>query len=134
MDLLTYIYKNYAHILQSDMAAGYERLRALYNTEEPLESHIERLHECANFATAAVEPVPDTQLVRIAYRLVAETGKYPEDCRAWRNQDDKSWKTFHAHFIEAQANLRERQQTSCQGGYGSNTWWKSRKPSQTWIS
>ena len=65
------------------------------------------------------EPVSDTQLVRITYGLVAETGQYPEDCRAWRNQDEKSWTTFQAHFIEAQAELRERQKTSRQGGYGS---------------
>ena len=50
---------------------------------------------------------------------MAETGQYPEDCRSWRNQDDKSWTTFQAHFIEAQAGLRERQQTSQQGGYGA---------------
>ena len=51
---------------------------------------------------------------------MAETGQYPEDCRTWRNQDDKSWTTFQAHFIEAQADLRERQKTSRQGRYGAN--------------
>ena len=73
-----------------------------------------------DFATADGDPVSETQLVRIAYGLVAETGQYPEDCRAWRNQDDKSCTIFHAHLIEAQDNLRERQQTSRQGGYGAN--------------
>ena len=51
---------------------------------------------------------------------MVETGQYPEDCRAWRNQDDKSWTAFQAHPIEAQANLRERQKTSRQDGYGAN--------------
>ena len=49
-----------------------------------------------------------------------DTGQYPEDCRAWNNQDEKSCTTFQAHLIEAQENLRERQKTSRQGGYGSN--------------
>ena len=88
------------------MTSNNERLRSSYNSEEPLEILIKRLDECADFATAAREPVSDTQLVRIAYRLVADTGHYPEDCRACRNQDDKSWTTFQFHFIEAQANLR----------------------------
>ena len=35
-------------------------------------------------------------------------------------QDDKSWTSFQAHFIEAKADLRERQQTSLQGGYRTN--------------
>ena len=117
MDLLTHLYENYARIYLSDMTANNERLRASYNSEEPLESLIERLDECADFATAAGEPVSETQLVRIAYGLVTETGQYPEDCRSWKNQDDKSWTTFQDHFIEAQADLRERQQTSRQGGY-----------------
>ena len=102
------------------MAAKDERLRASYNAEEPLDILIKRLDECANLATAAGEPVLETQLVHIAYRLVAETGQYPEYFRAWRNQDDKSWTTFKAHFIETQDNLRERQQISRQRGYGSN--------------
>ena len=63
--------------------------------------------------------VPITSTVRIAYVLVAETGQYPEDCRAWRNQDDKSWTYFQYHFIESQADLRERHKTSRQGGYGA---------------
>ena len=33
----------------------------------------------------------------------------------------KTWTKFQAHFIEAQANLRERQQPSWQGGYSTGT-------------
>ena len=36
MDLLTHIYKKYTCIFSSYMAANDERLRALYNAEEPL--------------------------------------------------------------------------------------------------
>ena len=51
---------------------------------------------------------------------MAETGQYPEYCRALINQDDKSWTSFQAHFIEAQFDIRERQKTSLQSGYGAN--------------
>ena len=34
---------------------------------------------------------------------------------------EKTWTTFQAHSIEVQANLRERQKTSCQGGYHTIT-------------
>ena len=57
------------------MAANNERLQASYNAEEKLGSLIERLNECADFATAAGKTVLETQLVHIAYRLVAETGQ-----------------------------------------------------------
>ena len=112
MDFFSHIYRDYAHIYPSDMAANDERLRSSYNAEEPLESLLERLYECVDLAVEAGELVLETQIVRIAYRLVAETGQYPEDCRVWRKQDEKSWTTFQAYCIEAQADLRERQKTS----------------------
>ena len=91
--------------------ANSERLRSPYNAEEPLESLIERLNECADFSTAASEPILGTQLIRITYVLVADTVQYPEDFRAWRNQDDKSWTSLQAHFVVAQDSLRERQKS-----------------------
>ena len=82
MKLINHLYKQYARISSMGMAANDEIIRASYNSKEPLESLTERLNECADFVTAASEPVSETQLVRITYVLVAETGQYPEDCRA----------------------------------------------------
>ena len=88
MDLITHLYNHYTHISPSDMVENDERLRASYNTKEPPEILITRLNECTDFTTAAGEPVSETQLVRITYKLVADTGTYPEYCKAWRNQDE----------------------------------------------
>ena len=52
------------------MAANDERLQSSYNAKTPLKSLIERLNECADFATAASGMILETQLVRIAYLLV----------------------------------------------------------------
>ena len=82
MKLINHLYKQYARISSMGMAANDEIIRASYNSKEPLGSLTERLNECADFVTAASEPVSETQLVRITYVLVAETGQYPEDCRA----------------------------------------------------
>ena len=51
---------------------------------------------------------------------MANTGQYPENCRASRNQDEKLWTSFQDHFIEAYNSLRETQKTSRQGGYRAN--------------
>ena len=102
------------------MESNDERLRSEYNAEEPLKGFIERLNKCEDFVAAASGLVSQTQIVLITYRLVADTGQYLKDCWAWRTQDDKYWTVFQAHFIKYQANLRERQQTFCQGGYGDN--------------
>ena len=47
-----------------------------YNLKEPLETIIERLDECADFAVAMSEPVTDTQLVYVVYRIFPENGIY----------------------------------------------------------
>ena len=60
MDLIKHIYEHYARISLSDMAANDERLRGSCNADEPLESLIERLNKCTDFATAAGEPVSYT--------------------------------------------------------------------------
>ena len=68
-----HLYKNYAHISDTDMTENEKILRAPYNAEDPLKSLIKTLKECTDFATGASEPVSDTQLVHIAYVLLAET-------------------------------------------------------------
>ena len=70
MELIAHLYEHYTRISSADMAENDEILRAPYNTEEPLKILIDRLNECADFATAASEMILETQLVRIAYLLV----------------------------------------------------------------
>ena len=57
MELLYHLYKHYARISSTYMAVNNERLRASYNSEEPLKSLIESLNECADYVTAASKPV-----------------------------------------------------------------------------
>ena len=71
------MYTYYSCISATDMAANNEKLILSYNTEDPLNSIIKRLNECKYFAAAEGEPVTETQIVRISYGLVYETGQYP---------------------------------------------------------
>ena len=87
MELITNLYDNYARISSTDVAANNKIIRSPYNVEEPLKSLIKRINECEDFATSVSELVSDNHIVRITYGLVAETGLYPEDSRAWRNKN-----------------------------------------------
>ena len=79
----------YSHYTDND-----ERLRSSYNAEDSLKVPIERLNKYYEFSAAASDTLSQTQLVFVAYRLVAKTVQYPEDCRVWRMQDKKSWTGF----------------------------------------
>ena len=120
MELIQNIYAKYARIYATYMAANNERLRSPYNGKEQLEGLIKRLNKCAGFGAEANELVSETQLARITYGLVSDMFQYPKDCWAWRTLDNKYWTDFQAHFIKAQADIQERQQTSRQGRYVSN--------------
>ena len=54
------------------------------------------------------------------YGLLAVMGQYPGEFQAWITQNNNSWMAFQNHFIKAQQDLRELQQTLCQGGYCYN--------------
>ena len=75
MELIQHLYKNYAQISATDIAENNKRLRAPYNAEDLIESLVRGINECANFYTAARETVSQTQIVRIVYGLVYETGQ-----------------------------------------------------------
>ena len=76
-----------------------------------------------DYVAAAVEPITEGKVVRIACSLFAETGKFQEDYLTWQSklEQKKTFTTFQAHFIKAQANLQERQKISCQGEYHTGT-------------
>ena len=100
LDLIQNLYTHYTCIYVTDMSDNDERLWSPYNEEEPLKGLIKRLNGCADFAAVASDLVSETQLIRIAYRLVADTVHYPEDFWAWRTWENKYWTAFQAHFIE----------------------------------
>ena len=71
------------------------------------------LNECVDYATSVGELITKGKFVRITYGLVTDMGQYQEDCRTWhsKSEQEKIWTLFQVHFIEAQANLQERQKT-----------------------
>ena len=100
-----HLYSNYTRIYVTEMAEIDECLQSRYNAEEPIESLVKRLKECADFAMEESKPVTKTQLVRIVYRMVNETKQYQEYCWTRRAINEKSWTSFQANFIEYQADL-----------------------------
>ena len=96
--ILAHLHSKYACISTTDMVANNERLRLPYK---------ERLNECADFSAAEGGLVTETHIISIVYGLVSETVQYLEYFRVWISINEKICTAFQAHFIEAQANLRE---------------------------
>ena len=93
LTLLSHLYSHYAQILAMDLAENDRNLWETYNPDEPLESLYTRLNDCFDYMTAAGEPITELQVIRIAYHLVEETGKFQEDCRTWsaKLEQENTW-------------------------------------------
>ena len=65
LSILTHLYANYSHISTTDMVNSDNNIRSLYNSEEPLNSLVERLNKCVDFAVPVGYPVTETHIVRI---------------------------------------------------------------------
>ena len=87
--------------MATNLAENNKKLREPCNPDETLKSLYTRLNECMDYATAASDPITEVQAVRIAYGIVAETGKLQEDCRIWRAklEPQKTSTQFQKHFI-----------------------------------
>ena len=111
LTIVIHLYVNYARIFATDLADNDKNLREPCNSDEPLKSLYTRLNECDDYATAVGEPIIEGQVIHIAYSLVTETGQFQEYCRTWcsKSELENTCTQFQAHFIKAQADLRERQ-------------------------
>ena len=74
LTLLSHLYAHYTWILATDLAENDRKLQETFNPDEPIESFYTSLNECADYATAADDPITEGKFVRISYGLVAETG------------------------------------------------------------
>ena len=73
----------------------------------------------SQFAANCTEPIALSQVLRIGYRLIANTGLFIEACREWRkNRDtDKNMALFQELFTEAEQDRSSLRTTSSQAGY-----------------
>ena len=119
LDIVIHSYLHYDRIFTTIISVNDEQLRSPYNAENPLKGIIKRLNEYDDFSLAEIDPVTDTEFFRIMHGLVTETGKYPENCRAWIMHDKKYWTANQANLIEDQADPWYRQKILYQDGYGA---------------
>jgi hypothetical protein len=70
---------------------------------------------------AGVQPYGAAMIVNVAYKLVLNTGLFPDACRAWQSRAiaGKTWAQFKLDFATAHRAFRLTNQTAQQSGFHS---------------
>jgi len=86
---------------------------------QPIEDLFLHLNRGSQFASDGSEPIALSQVLRIGYTLIANTGLFAEACREWRKIRDinKSMETFQVLFTEAEQDRSSLLTTASQAGY-----------------
>lgn len=117
--LLQYLFNSYGAITQQQLADNNRNITTPWTADTPFELLIDQIETCSDIATDGNQPFTNAQILGTAYTLVFNTGMYFDECKTWNAKpaNDKTWETFKDHFLVAQNQLRQQQQTAQQGGF-----------------
>jgi uncharacterized phage-associated protein len=120
--LLTHLWTNYGTIEPGDISENTARMTTPWHPPSPIEDLFDQIEKATEFATAANSILPESLVVETAYNLVAATGLFTDDCKAWRARPiaQKTWDDFKIYFL-AQSKDRSRVTTSTAGFHSANS-------------
>jgi hypothetical protein len=121
LQLLTHLLTYYAMIAPTELTQNYERLNALYDTNQPIQTLFQKIQDAQAFAVAGGQPYGNAMIVNVAYMLIFNTGLFPDACRAWQSRAiaGKTWAQFKIDFATAHREFRLTNQTAQQSGFHS---------------
>jgi hypothetical protein len=86
LDLLTHLLTFYAMIAPTELTQNYERLNTPYDPSQPIETLFQQIQDARAFADAGGQPNGNAMIINVAFRLVFNTGLFPNACRAWQSR------------------------------------------------
>jgi len=120
---MTSLWERYGTITQAELAENITRMSAPWNPPQPIEDLFLQLTRGGQFAADGSEPIALSQVLRIGYTLIANTGLFIEACREWRKirDTDKIMAKFQELFTKAKQDRSSLLTTSSQAGYHAGT-------------
>jgi hypothetical protein len=75
-----------AMIAPTELTQNYERLNTPYDPNLPIETLFQQIQDARAFAVAGGHPYGAAVIVSVAYKLVFNTGLFPNACLAWQSR------------------------------------------------
>jgi hypothetical protein len=83
LQLLTHLSTYYAMIAPTELTQNYERLKTPYDPNQQIETLFQQIQDARAFAVAGGQPYGNAMILNVAYKLIFNTGLFPDACRAW---------------------------------------------------
>ena len=83
LDLMTYIWENYATIDDADHARNEDNMKRPWSPPQPIADLFEQLKRGQTFAAQGNEVIDDSQLIRWGYQNIRATGLFDRACEKW---------------------------------------------------
>ena len=112
--ILDHLYATYVNISSTDLQENDNVFRTPYNINQPIETLIDRVKNCGDYATPGNTPYSLEQVISIAFQFIYHTGLFVDDCKAWKrlHTQQKNWFGFKTFFATAHKKWQESQSTT----------------------
>jgi hypothetical protein len=121
--ILNHLWTTYGKITSQDLTANWTRMNETWNPPTPIENLYSQLTKGQAYALKGNEHLSDSQIQRIAYDLILQTGQFNDYCKDWRNKPEiaKTWTNFQHFFTIADEDRRKHTPTTSAAGYTANS-------------
>ena len=91
----------YDYIIELELIENDQKLKTLWNQEDPIETVFYQIEECVEFAQHGNSPFTNTQILNAAYYIIAQSKIFKETFRDWKYKPatNKTWPYFKELFF-----------------------------------
>lgn len=123
LQMLTHLKTNYGRITLAEKEANQLRMAAPWSPPTSIEILFQQLLDGQRLAAAGGEPITNTQVARLGYSIIFNTGLFTEACREWRLKPDaeQTFAILQTHFRRMDLDRLETTTTGTAGYHGANS-------------
>jgi hypothetical protein len=122
LTLLTHLHDTYGTITEAELDRNLDRMKIQWKPPTSIELLFTQISDGVELTTAGGDPPTGPSIIRIAYNIIATTGRFDIATREWRAKTvaQKTWATFQLHFKAADTDNHLLQTSGTAGYHGAS--------------
>ena len=86
LEILNHLWDNFGEIDESDLRENEVKMKTPWNPPTPIQDLFKQIKNGQDFAKKGGENIADTQLVRLTYGVIEDTGMFNRELTKWREK------------------------------------------------